>query len=259
MKKVLAVFLSIIVTLSITACNKKTDESGWNNSISEPTQSADNGAEDITGSSDAITQNQDITATPTVSAAAGDEITATPIVTQAAAQNDISSAPSASGIDGINEDEINKNTNYVPGFTILKDQSFWIDLENFGHVCFISASGEGDSGLNSLYLYLADKDSNILYEFPSFYGNEMNFYGMRAVDFRDVNQDGLKDLIVIGEYTTGDGTDGDKASPVAGVYFQQGDSFIDQPDLDADINDSGNNESVDMVAQYLAGKDIQLN
>jgi hypothetical protein len=156
----------------------------------------------------------------------------------------------------INEDEIIKNTNYVPGFSIIKDQSFWVDLENWGKVYFLSASGEGEFSLDSLYMYLVDKDNNILYEFPYFYGNGMMFSGMRAVAFKDVNKDGFKDIIVIAAYMTGIGPTGAEEYPVAGIYFQKGKEFVTLPELDEEINSSGKNETVDMVTKYLEGINI---
>ncbi|KOS03899.1 hypothetical protein AM598_04055 [Paenibacillus polymyxa] len=39
--------------------------------------------------------------------------------------------------------------------------------------------------------------------------------------FKDVNKDGLKDVIIIAYYETGSGPDGAKPFPIADIYFQK--------------------------------------
>lgn len=158
----------------------------------------------------------------------------------------------------IDENLIWKNINYVPGFSIIRDQSFRVNLDNKGEVYFIAGEGEGDFSLNSLYLYLADDNSNILYEFPSFYGNGSMLSEVAAVSFRDVNQDGRKDVIVIAKYMTGVGPDGAKDFPVADIYFQTEDGFVSIPELADRINSSAHNESIDSVLDYVKDLDINL-
>lgn len=157
----------------------------------------------------------------------------------------------------IDEELILKNINYVPGFTMIKEQSFLADLENWGEVYFISGYGEVD-GIFNLYLYLADSNSNILYEFPYFYGNGMMFDSMKAVSFQDANDDGMKDVIVIADYMTGVGEDGAKPFPLADVYFQKGKEFVSLPDIAYEINSSGQNVSVDKVLEYVKELKISL-
>ena len=158
----------------------------------------------------------------------------------------------------INENEILKNINYLPRFSIIKEQSFWVDFENWGEVYFISASGEGDYNLDSLYLYLADENSNVLYEFPKFYGNVYQLSQVAAVGFRDLNRDGLKDVIVIARCITGIGPNGMEEFPMAGVYLQQEGKFINLPELDEELNSAGQNENIGMVTEYIKDKDIVI-
>lgn len=263
MKKTLSFIIGIILIFMASACSKSKSADTNQDSIVKPTQPAMAAEEEVTGT-DNMVQQPDITEAAATPIPERNE-TSVPVITAPAKQDSPSVPDNPAADEGkddkidneeINEEEIIKNTNYVPNFNILKEHSFWVDLENWGKVYFVAASGEGEFSLDSLYMYLADKNSKILYEFPSFYGNGSLFCGIRAVDFRDLNQDGLKDLIVIGEYMSGIGPDGAKEFPVAGVYLQQQDGFINYPDVDGELNNTGNNKTIDMVVEYLDKTDI---
>lgn len=175
------------------------------------------------------------------------------------ATKDESDGASTNNDFAIDENLIWKNINYLPGFAMLRDQSFLVDFENWGEVYFIAASGEGDFALNSLYLYLADSNSNILYEFPNFYGNGTMFFDLPAVSFQDVNSDGLKDVIIIAEYMTGVGPTGAQEFPIADVYFQTEEGFVSLPTVAEEINSSGQNDSISKVADYVKSLEVKLN
>ncbi len=158
----------------------------------------------------------------------------------------------------LDENLIWKNINYVPEFYIIKDQSFQVSFENWGEVTFVAGFGEGDFSLDSLYLYLADKNSNILYEFPYFYGNGMMFSRIAAVSFEDVNEDGLKDVIVIAYYMTGAGPTGAEEFEVADVYFQKGKEFITLPEVADEINSIRQNDSIAKIVDYVKNMSLAL-
>ncbi|HWT76222.1 MAG TPA: hypothetical protein VN258_16100 [Mobilitalea sp.] len=113
-------------------------------------------------------------------------------------------------------------------------------------------------GKAKLEFFLVDSDENILYEFPDFLGNTWAFYDMSAVSFKDVNNDGLKDIIVIAEYITGVGENGATPFNVAGIYFQKDNEFIELPELDNELNDNSKNQTIDMIIKYLKGREIKL-
>jgi len=123
-------------------------------------------------------------------------------------------------------------------------------------VNFISAYKT--DGKAKLEFFLVDSDENILYEFPDFLGNTWAFYDMSAVSFKDVNNDGLKDIIVIAEYITGVGENGATPFNVAGIYFQKDNEFIELPELDNELNDNSKNQTIDMIIKYLKGREIKL-
>lgn len=139
------------------------------------------------------------------------------------------------------------------GLEVFEDHSFDLSLEAFGDVRLITGSKEDGNGLAKLKLYLADKDSKLVYELPDFYGNKWPMLlGVSAVAYGDADNDGLTDVIVIAEYITGAGENGAAGFPAAGVYFQSGKGFVSRPELDEQLNDSGANSTIGDVMSYLA-------
>lgn len=144
------------------------------------------------------------------------------------------------------------------GFEIIPDQSFWTKLEGFGRVKFISGYTM-DMGTPILNFYLVDSNENIIYKLSNFYGNMWIFDEIKAISFRDVNKDGLKDIIVIADYILGHGENAATPFPVAGIYFQKDKNFIDFAKLDESIYDSKNSGSIDKVLKFVENKKINLN
>jgi len=143
------------------------------------------------------------------------------------------------------------------GLKVLKDQSFYVEFESFGKVWFIT-SELSDGALYKLCFYLLDEKGNILYTLPEFYGNQWSTVEeFKAVAFKDADNDGLKDVIIIADYITGIGPTGAEPFSVAGVYLQKDKEFISNPDLDEQINKKGQNETIDMVMKFLKSLEIQ--
>lgn len=176
----------------------------------------------------------------------------------------------------IPEDKINKDTNndnklgdstnnnqtlidlQEKGLKIIKDQTFWTEFKNWGKVKFVPGELLKDGNLK-LYLYLVDNDGNVLYKFPEFYGNTWSmFTEFKAVSFKDINKDGMKDIIVISEYMTGVGQEGAIPFPVGSIYFQKEKEFINIPELDEQINDANKNKNIHMILKFVEDKDINL-
>jgi len=140
------------------------------------------------------------------------------------------------------------------GLEIIENQSFWIEFENWGKVKFISSEILID-GTYKLRFYLTNESEDILYQFPEFIGNDWpTFYEIRAVSFKDINKDGLKDIIIIADYLTGIGEQGAIPFPVGSIYFQIRKKFINYSKLDDQINDSGKNKNIDMIVNFAEGK-----
>lgn len=125
-------------------------------------------------------------------------------------------------------------------FTEFKNQSFDVELENWGDVRFVS----GWDFDNKLCFYLTDDKDTILYRFPGYYNNWWYNQTISAVAFRDVNEDGLKDVIILAlrnnEFTTCD------------IYFQKGGEFVQVPELYTELNESDRNyDTINKVVDYM--------
>lgn len=142
------------------------------------------------------------------------------------------------------------------GLRVFEDQSFSTEFENFGKVRFVSGGVEGENPFE-LRLYLTDNNGDVIYSFPDFYGNRWSMLTeVSAVAFKDVNKDGLKDIIIIAYYMTGVGETGAQEFPVAGIYFQSEKEFINISDIDEKINGEGKNVSIDQVIEFTKSIDF---
>jgi hypothetical protein len=137
---------------------------------------------------------------------------------------------------------------------IIENQSFWVTLENWGKVQFLSCEDED----NKLIFYIANEKGYIIYKFPDFLGNDWYLYELKAVSFKDVNKDGLKDIVIIADYMTGIGNEGAIPFPVCGIYFQKGEKFIDLPELNEEINGVGQNTDISTVMKFTNSKLKQI-
>ncbi|MFC5529058.1 hypothetical protein [Cohnella yongneupensis] len=132
------------------------------------------------------------------------------------------------------------------GYEAIEGQTYEVSLEEWGKSTFVTAKRE--DGRAHTALFLADGTGHITYRFPEFYGNERgSLEGIRALDFRDANHDGLTDVILIAEYVSGVGEEGADSFPIASVYLRDGQKFRSLPMLDMQLNETGQNESIDVV------------
>ncbi len=148
-------------------------------------------------------------------------------------------------------------------YEIEESQSFQTTFEGFGKVEFVSTYGYTE-GFRKYFFFLLDNKGHIVYPFPEFYGNHgwVAFYGgVEAVAFKDANNDGLKDVIIITSVDNGiGGPDRIEPFPMAGIYFQRKNkSFTTLPALDQAINDKGHNQTIKDVIQYVSKQRINVN
>ncbi|MDP1510422.1 DUF4163 domain-containing protein [Paenibacillus ottowii] len=146
-------------------------------------------------------------------------------------------------------------------YEIEESQSFQTTFEGFGKVRFVSTQAKKDE-IPKNYFFLLDDQERVVYSFPDMYGNEWWYAdeGIEAVAFRDVNKDGLKDIIIIAYYETGTGPDGAKPFPIADIYFQKKNkTFTTIPALDEALNDQGHNPTIKDVIQYVSKQRINVN
>lgn len=139
------------------------------------------------------------------------------------------------------------NLKRIEGFEPIEDQSFMVDLNSWGKVKFVSGKLTAGSHIPAVF-YLTDEDGAIFYEFNTGFPYNVD---VEAVSFKDLNKDGLKDIIII----VSDQYDGASGLPIANVCFQQEDgTFMTDYELCQEINDSGNNKDIKTVTNYVMNK-----
>jgi hypothetical protein len=151
-------------------------------------------------------------------------------------------------------------------YTIQREQSFTTILNGWGEVKFISTLKDEDTNdlIQAKFFLEVNSDKNvenkILYEFPEFYGNNGKMIDrIKAVSFKDLNQDGRTDIVIIADYITGVNAHGIETLPIAGIYFQKKDkTYTTLPELDKSINQTGHNRTLQNVIQYVSKQRINV-
>lgn len=132
------------------------------------------------------------------------------------------------------------------GFTIIEDQSFQLNLQYWGEVRFVSGYYMKNT-IKQPKFYIVNQDQLVLYTLPDKFSSNLNLTSIKAVSFRDVNGDGQRDIMIIGQYkpkNTATYTEPEPLSTIASVYFFAGDSYIQLPWYDQYVNKSGNNSTI---------------
>lgn len=124
---------------------------------------------------------------------------------------------------------------------------------------FVSAV-RNTNGLDQADFFLLDSEDHILFSFPTFNGNTRGMLeAIKAVSFKDVNQDGYADIIIIADYIIKTGSQSVVPFPIADIYFQQPNHrFTALPSLDDEINEKGHNQTLHDVIQYVSKQRVTV-
>jgi hypothetical protein len=143
---------------------------------------------------------------------------------------------------------------------IIQDQSFHVELNDWGNVRFISYAPDYSVDFEDVSFYLMN-DTNVIYSFPYYYENNNSsnvglFDSVAAVAFCDVNNDTIKDVIIINNYLTGAGPQGMIPRPRARIYLADNKSFELATELIDDITNAieENDLTIATICEYLKNK-----
>jgi hypothetical protein len=132
----------------------------------------------------------------------------------------------------ISFDEFNKIQDLFMNGEIIQDQSFYLNLPAIKDSYFISVM----DGAKQVNFYLV-KNFKMIFTFPLFYGNSWSVNSIKAVSFKDMNDDGFPDVTVIAECVTGMGRSGADPFLCASVYYNdKKNQFMPKTTLDEQIS-----------------------
>lgn len=116
------------------------------------------------------------------------------------------------------EDELIKN-----GFAVIKEQSYWRSYEKFGRIKVLPGVFSM-ADYDIFMIYMIDEQGNIVWSFQPM-GDFDNLYSLRGISAKDLDGDGMKDLLVVARYSR----EGDNGAVIVeggySVYYQRTGSF----------------------------------
>ena len=142
------------------------------------------------------------------------------------------------------------------GFTLIEDQCFPVQLESFGEeVIFLPII---DRRYGRLGILLTDQAGKVIFktnqlETNNRYPGQMKqpTKGIAAVSFQDLNQDGLKDIVLITNCENSTGEYAGKNYKIGDVLFQKEGTFYRDWRISDKINRFSMNKSIDFIRAYV--------
>lgn len=130
---------------------------------------------------------------------------------------------------------------------MIQEQSFDVTLDDWGEVTFVSCRPTSWR-VNEEPSFFLVRDDQILYKFPC---NNLKEYGgmfdsIGAVAFRDINDDGKEDIIIIFNYVSGAGPQGMVPRPALRIFLAGENEFYLAEDI------------IENVEQHILKKDMTI-
>lgn len=152
----------------------------------------------------------------------------------------------------------NKNSMEYINKYMIPEQSFDVTLDDWGKVKFVSCKPTYDIDPQEYAAFFLIRDEQILYRFPYRYenntiGSSGMFDNVGAVAFRDVNNNGKKDIIIICYYFSGAGPTGMVPRPDIRIFLAGENEFYLAEDIIADVEQHilEKDMTIESVCNYL--------
>ena len=148
-------------------------------------------------------------------------------------------------------DSIEKMNEYM-----IPEQSFDVTLDDWGDVTFASCTPISWR-VNEEPSFFLVRDDQILYKFPC--NNQKDYGGMfdsiGAVAFRDINDDGKKDILIIFNYVSGAGPTGMVPRPALRIFLAGENEFHLAEDIMEDVGQHilEKDMTIETICNYLKG------
>ena len=148
---------------------------------------------------------------------------------------------------------------YAGESRVIAEQSFDVDLNDWGKVRFVSYLPTYDTIWEDVSFVLA-KDNQIVYYFPACFENNSTendsigiFDSVEAVGFQDIDGDNAKDVIVIINYVTGAGPQGMLPRKSVRIFKACDNGFVILGDMMSEIRENMDESelSVPIICEYI--------
>lgn len=155
----------------------------------------------------------------------------------------------------VNMDDNSGSIEYINQY-MIPEQSFDVTLDDWGEVTFVSCKPSCDISQEEYASFFLLRDEQILYKFPYLYedntmGHPGSFDNVDAVAFRDINDDGKDDIIVITCYSFGAGPTGMIPRPETRIFLAGDNEFYLAKDIMADVEQHIYDMTIEAICNYL--------
>lgn len=115
------------------------------------------------------------------------------------------------------------------GFSVISEQSYWRDFEKLGRLLVVPGS-ISIADYEIFMIYLVNEQGYIVWSFQPM-GSYDNLYALRGTSCRDIDGDGLKDLVVLARYSR-EGVQGELVvESDYSVYYQRTGGFSEDREI----------------------------
>lgn len=128
------------------------------------------------------------------------------------------------------------------GFVIAADQDYFRQFEKLGYLEVMPGTYT-IADLSVLMIYLVNEDGDIVWSFQPM-GDFDNLYALKGITCRDIDGDGMKDLLVLGRYNYAKSEDEPDGKSDYAIYYQRTDGF----DTDTEVKKTVSCSEEDTVA-----------
>lgn len=108
-------------------------------------------------------------------------------------------------------------------FQVIEEQCYWRNFEKLGRLQVVPGTYR-IADYDIFMIYLVNSQGNIVWSFQPM-GDYDNLYALKGINCRDIDGDGLKDMVVLGRYSY-EGKDGEWIiESDYGIYYQRTGGF----------------------------------
>ena len=138
-----------------------------------------------------------------------------------------------------------------PKGEIIASQSFNANFKHFKKVKFATFVDDSTGPMKVQYHLL--RDGEIVTTLPEVQASpSWEFWEVNAISFKDLNRDGLKDIIIIAQYMTGIGPTGSRPFYVKDLFFQTPTGFVKDKEISLKLNASKNYDKLKTIRQIVS-------